>query len=359
LMFDTRIREPYNAKIMAYAAMVMVALEFLTQMHFRDLHPSFPAWISALDAELSSLFDGEFSVLRDAGCTVVGSRGKRLRPAMLFLACACFGDVGARAVKTACLVELVHAASLVHDDVVDEADLRRGGLSARARWDNKFSVLLGDFILARIFDQATKNGEMDILRIIAPAAVDMGRGVILELTALDLTADEDVYWQVVHGKTASLFSAATRLGALIGGATADDERLLARVGECFGRAFQLADDLMDLQGTESDTGKPSHADWRQRKATLPLLYAVHHADPATVDKIHALWNEEQLTGGYFDHLRFLVESAGGFDFGWRTVNKYLAEACDCLHQIRENSGSSALLRLCTDRFPLPVLPSKS
>ena len=326
-------------------------------MSFHELHPSLPEWLSATETRLAALFEGEFSGLHEAGTTVVGSRGKRLRPVLLMLACDCYGQVTPRAVNNGCLIELIHVASLVHDDVVDEADIRRGELSARARWGNKFSLLLGDFLLARAFEFATDDGDLAVLRWLAPTATEMGRGVILELSHLNIDAGEETYWQVVHGKTAVLFAASAAIGALIGGASPEQQRAMYRMGECFGYAFQLSDDLLDLQGTEEITGKPLQSDWRQRRATLPLLYALTHSPPATIKQIRMLWLHEPFTVEQFDNLRCLVEAAGGFEFGREKVKEYLAEACVYLHSLPASAGRDALLRLCTERFPLPVMPS--
>ena len=328
-------------------------------MRFHELHPSLPAWISALEDGLSSLFDGEFALLREAGLAVVGSRGKRLRPVLLLLSCACFGEVDARAIENGCLVELVHTASLVHDDVIDEADLRRDEPSARARWGNKFSILLGDFILARVFELAVKGDDLALLGMLAPAATEMGRGVITELSRLRLDADEEIYWQVVRGKTAALFAAATTMGAYIGGASAEQQQRMSRLGNAFGHAFQLSDDLMDLQGSEDVTGKPLQVDWRQRRATLPLIYAMQHAVPARAAQLRELWEQDPLTDEHFSALRYLVESSGGFDYGWEKVKEYLTDASHCLQDIPAGPARAALLRLCTERFPQPILPQHS
>lgn len=326
-------------------------------MQFQDLHPSLPSWMTALESRLTELFEGEFSALRQASATMLHSQGKRLRSAMLLLSCACFHEVTARAIDNGCLVELIHDASLIHDDIVDEADTRRGMPSARARWGNKFSVLLGDFFLARVFELAIEDGDPVVLQLLAPTAAEMGRGVILELTQHGLDAGVETYWQVVHGKTATLFATSTAIGAVVGGATREQQQTMRQMGLHFGYAFQLADDLMDLQGVEEATGKPLRVDWQQRRATLPLLLAYQNASPAVAGQIRSLWETDPFTEVHFDMLRSMVDSAGGFEQGWDQVKEYLTKACDCLEALPASTGRNALLRLCTERFPLPVLPS--
>lgn len=324
-------------------------------MQFHELHPSLPAWMAALETQLPALFDSEVPLLRDACVTVVGSPGKRLRPLLLFLACAAFDEVTPLVITNGCLVELVHTASLVHDDVVDEADARRGEPAAHIRWGNKFSILLGDYLLGRIFELATTDNDPGILPLLAPTATAMGRGVLMELAQLSIDADEATYWRVVHGKTASLFAAAMGMGALLGHAEPETRHAMYRLGECFGYAFQLADDLLDLQGSEQSTGKPGQHDWRQQRATLPLLYTLRQASPPAVAQLRTLWQQDPTEDGCRT-ISALVALHGGFDYGWEKVKEYLAEACDCLTYVPAGAGRDALTRLCTSQFPLPVMP---
>lgn len=324
-------------------------------MQYYDLHPSLAQWMRDLNERLIALLAGESPTLRDAGMTVIGARGKRLRPVLLLLCCAGVGDVTERALLHASLIELIHTASLAHDDVVDEADLRRGLPSAPARWGNKFSILLGDYLLARVFEQAIEDGELRILHLLAHTSVQMGRAVVQECAGLDLDAAEQSYWEIIQGKTSSLFSAAAEIGSIVGGATPAQQQALGRLGWLFGNAFQLADDLLNLQGTVEETGKPPDIDWRQRRATLPLLYAIRTAPPSVAQHIRALWQQDPLETEQLTALRACVESAGGFEYGWRTVKQYREEAGTCLQCLPDNPGRRALTQLCTDAFPLPVM----
>lgn len=326
-------------------------------MPLATLHPSLSTWYTALDARLKSLFLGEFALLHDAAVTVVGTRGKRLRPTILLLSNASFGAVTERSITYAAMVELIHAASLVHDDVVDEAASRRGAPTAHIRWGNKFSVLLGDYLLARVFEIAAEEAVPHILRLISSTATDMGRGVTMELAALTLDADEDTYWQVIRGKTATLFAASAGIGAVVGGAPPEQQAAMERMGLAFGYAFQVADDLLDLQGGEEARGKPHGIDWVQRRATLPLLYAMRQATDADAAAMRALWAQEHCAPEHITALQQLVERHGGFDYGWQKVKEYLEEANTCLQALPSGAGRDALMRVCQDSFPLPVLPA--
>jgi len=290
---------------------------------------------------------------------VIGMRGKRLRPALLLLSCASFGPICERAISYAALTEMIHTASLAHDDVIDEADSRRGAPSAPAFWGNKLSVLVGDYLLARVFELATHDGDLHALHLLSAAATEMGRAVVLECTAMDIEATEETYFSVIRGKTAALFSATLAVGAHLGGASLAQEDALAGLGESFGCAFQLADDLLDLQGSAAETGKPHGADWILRHATLPLLYTLRTAPPSVSDEVRALWRHDTLTPENQREMTRLVSAAGGFDYGWKKVKEYQEHACASLEAIPCGPARDALWHLCTDAFPLPVLPPSS
>jgi octaprenyl-diphosphate synthase len=302
--------------------------------------------MAALNDRLASLFDGEHASLYHASTTIVGSRGKRLRPCMVMLSCAVFGEVTERTLTLASLIELIHTASLVHDDIVDKANSRRGAPSAPARWGNTFSVLLGDYLFARVFELATEDGDPTVLRLLAATATEMSRAVTLEYSGLDLNASEDTYLQIIQGKTAELFATAAAIGSLA-----------CLVGRFFGNAFQLADDLYDLQGSEEETGKPVKADWHQRRATLPMIHALRTCTPEVADKIRLLWHQDPYTQEHQAELSDLVEAAGGFAYSWEQVSVYRREALRLLGEVPPTAGRAALALLCDEAFPAPILPS--
>ncbi|WP_226624796.1 polyprenyl synthetase family protein [Alloyangia pacifica] len=210
---------------------------------------------------------------------LVEAGGKRLRP-MLTLAAAniCKYD-GPYHVHLAATVEFIHTATLLHDDVVDESAQRRGRPTANLLWDNKSSVLVGDYLFARSFQLMTEPGNMRVLEILSNAAATIAEGEVLQLTAAqDLGTTEDIYLQVVRGKTAALFSAATEVGGVIAGSDPAQVQALFDYGDALGIAFQIADDLLDYMGDTSATGKNVGDDFRERKLTLPVIKAVAAAD---------------------------------------------------------------------------------
>jgi len=210
---------------------------------------------------------------------LVEAGGKRLRPMLTLAAARMCGYTGPYHVHLAATVEFIHTATLLHDDVVDESAQRRGRPTANLLWDNQSSVLVGDYLFARSFQLMTEPGSMPVMRILSNAAATIAEGEVLQLTAAqNLATDEAVYLQVVRGKTAALFSAATEVGGVIADAPEDQVRALFDYGDALGIAFQIVDDLLDYQGDTGATGKNVGDDFRERKLTLPVIKAVAKAD---------------------------------------------------------------------------------
>lgn len=212
---------------------------------------------------------------------LVEAGGKRLRPMLTLAAARMLGYGGDHHIRLAATVEFIHTATLLHDDVVDESRQRRGRPTANLLWDNKSSVLVGDYLFARSFQLMTETGSLRVLDILANASATIAEGEVLQLTAAqDLRTDESIYLKVIRGKTAALFSAATEVGGVIAGAPEDQVRALFTYGDALGIAFQIADDLLDYGGTAAVIGKNTGDDFRERKLTLPVIRAVACADEA-------------------------------------------------------------------------------
>lgn len=204
---------------------------------------------------------------------LVEAGGKRLRPLLTLATARMCGYDGPYHIHLAATVEFIHTATLLHDDVVDESKKRRGRPTANLLWDNKSSVLVGDYLFARSFQLMTETGNLRVLGILSDAAATIAEGEVLQLTAAqDLTTTEAIYLQVVRGKTAALFSAATEVGGVIAGRPEDEVQALFDYGDALGIAFQIVDDLLDYWGSDA-TGKNVGDDFRERKLTLPLIKA--------------------------------------------------------------------------------------
>ncbi|WP_425507709.1 polyprenyl synthetase family protein [Sulfitobacter aestuariivivens] len=210
---------------------------------------------------------------------LVGAGGKRLRPMLTLAAARLCGYNGPYHVHLAATVEFIHTATLLHDDVVDESRQRRGRPTANLLWDNQSSVLVGDYLFARSFQLMTEPGSMRVMKILSNAAATIAEGEVLQLTAANnLATDESIYLQVVRGKTAALFSAATEVGGVIADAPEDRVKALFAYGDALGIAFQIADDLLDYRGDAGSTGKNIGDDFREGKLTLPVIKAVAQAN---------------------------------------------------------------------------------
>jgi octaprenyl-diphosphate synthase len=210
---------------------------------------------------------------------LVEAGGKRLRPLLTLAAARMLGYEGQDHVKLAATVEFIHTATLLHDDVVDESLRRRGRPTANLLWDNKSSVLVGDYLFSRSFQLMVETGNLRVLDILANASATIAEGEVLQLTAAqDLRTDEDIYLRVIRGKTAALFAAATEVGGVIAGVDEDQIAALREYGDALGIAFQIVDDMLDYGGTDSVIGKNTGDDFRERKLTLPLIKAVAKAN---------------------------------------------------------------------------------
>ncbi|WBU55981.1 polyprenyl synthetase family protein [Paracoccus sediminicola] len=267
---------------------------------------------------------------------LVEAGGKRLRPLLTLAAAKICGYSGPYHIHLAATVEFIHTATLLHDDVVDESQQRRGRPTANLLWDNKSSVLVGDYLLARAFQLMTDTGVMRVLKILSGASATISEGEVLQLSAAqDLRTDEEIYLQVVRGKTAALFSAATEVGAVIASAPEDHVRALFDYGDALGIAFQIADDLLDYGGKAAVIGKNVGDDFRERKLTLPVIKAVSKADA----KERGFWERviekgDQRDGDLEEALR-LLQHHGAMDEARRDALGWASRARAALAPLPE------------------------
>ena len=206
---------------------------------------------------------------------LVGAGGKKIRPMLTLAAARLFDYTGVKHLKLAATVEFIHTATLLHDDVVDESLKRRGRPTANLLWDNKSSVLVGDYLFSRSFQLMVEIGSLTILDILASASATIAEGEVLQLTvSKNIKTDETTYLKVIRGKTAALFSAATQVGGKVAGANEYACKALYEYGDALGIAFQIIDDLLDVEGSLQNTGKNNGDDFRERKLTMPFIKAI-------------------------------------------------------------------------------------
>jgi octaprenyl-diphosphate synthase len=233
--------------------------------------------MKAVDAVIRSRLNSDVALVRQVAEYIVNAGGKRLRPSLVLLSAGALGYRGTLHHELAAVVELIHTSTLLHDDVVDESDLRRGRETANALFGNAASVLVGDFLYSRTFQMMVDVGDLRVMRVLSDATNVIAEGEVLQLmNCHDADVDEARYLQVIRYKTAKLFEAAAQVGAIIAGGSAQIERRLADYGMHLGTAFQLIDDVLDYSGAEVETGKHLGDDLAEGKPTLPLIYVMQH-----------------------------------------------------------------------------------
>ena len=277
---------------------------------------------------------------------LVEAGGKRLRPMLTLAAARICGYGGPYHVHLAATVEFIHTATLLHDDVVDESTRRRGRPTANLLWDNKSSVLVGDYLFSRSFQLMVETGNLRVLDILANASATIAEGEVLQLTAAqDLATDEAVYLQVVRGKTAALFSAATEVGGVIAGAPEAVTRALFAYGDALGVAFQIADDLLDYGGASAVIGKNTGDDFRERKVTLPVIKAVACASAEE----RAFWvrviEKGQQGDGDLAHAKALMDKHGAMAAARDEARSWAAKAQAALAAVPEHPLRAVLADL--------------
>lgn len=261
---------------------------------------------------------------------LIEAGGKRLRPMLTLAAARLCGNSGPHHLGLAAAVEFIHTATLLHDDVVDESRQRRGRPTANLLWDNKSSVLTGDYLLARAFQLMVETGSIRVLDILADASATISEGEVLQLTAAQsLRTDEEIYLQVIRGKTAALFAAACEAGAVVAGA---DEKAIAALrdyGDALGIAFQMADDLLDYSGS-AQWGKEPGDDFRERKVTLPVIRAAAAATPEEAEFWHRVIEQGIQREGDFTQALALMRRHGALESSAATARQWSARAVAAL-----------------------------
>lgn len=257
---------------------------------------------------------------------VIKSKGKRVRPALVLLSAAACGGIGESTYRGASLVELLHTATLIHDDVVDDAATRRNLASINAAWKNKVAVLMGDYILARGLLVCLDGRDFDFLRVTSDAVRRMSEGELLQIQkSRQMNTDEETYFRIISDKTASLLSTCCEIGALSASGDAGLAQHMRAYGEHLGIAFQIRDDLLDYLGKESMIGKPVGGDLKEKKFTLPLIYAFTQAPPKTRRGILRLVKSGIKRGEIQEVVNF-VRDFGGLDYALAKANEHRALA---------------------------------
>ncbi|MDA1111486.1 MAG: polyprenyl synthetase family protein [Bacteroidetes bacterium] len=283
---------------------------------------------------------------------IVRRKGKQVRPLFVLYSAQLFGEINDRTYRGASLVELLHTATLVHDDVVDDSFQRRGFFSINALWKNKIAVLVGDYLLSRGLLLSVQNKDFDMLEILSDSVREMSEGELLQLErARNMSATEEVYFEIIRKKTASLISSCCHIGAI--STTQDPETLkaMARFGECLGLAFQIRDDLFDFGDNKS--GKPAGLDIKEKKLTLPIIYALQKAPKSEGKAIKKLIRSKKSDAEKISGVLQFVEQFGGMEYARKKMNALRSEAFEILRHLETNPSASqhleALVNFIIDR----------
>ena len=300
--------------------------------------------MQAVDEVIRLSLHSEVVLINQVAEYIINSGGKRLRPALALLSAGVFGEIKAQHHTLAAVVEFIHTATLLHDDVVDESSMRRGRATANTMFGNAASVLVGDFVYSRAFQMMVSVQNMRVMEILAEATNIIAEGEVLQLLNIhDADVTDEAYLQVIHYKTAKLFEAATRLGAIINNASAKDEAAMAEYGMRLGTAFQLIDDVLDLSGDSSDIGKNLGDDIAEGKPTLPLLYGMRKRNDTQRDLIRKAIEQGGLED--FSAIIQAVIDTGALDYV-RDVAKNEAElACQAIAHLPSNQYREAMVAL--------------
>lgn len=282
---------------------------------------------------------------------IVNRKGKQLRPKFVLLSAKLGGQITQSTLRAASLVELLHTATLVHDDVVDDSDERRGFFSVNALWKNKVAVLVGDYLLSKGLLLSLDNDDFEVLKILSEAVKMMSEGELLQIEkARNLNIKEDIYYEIIKGKTASLLSSACGAGAYTTFKDPVQVNKLKIFGEKTGMAFQIKDDLFDYGN--ANIGKPTGNDIKEKKLTLPLIYTLNNCDKLTRNKIIYIVKNENTDKLKINFVIEQVHKSGGIDYATKKMLSFRDEALSILHEFEKTDIRDALeelVRFTTDR----------
>lgn len=307
--------------------------------------------LSAFEDKFKEAVKSRVSLLDRIMYYIIKRKGKQIRPMFVFLSARLFGSADESTYRAAALVELLHTATLVHDDVVDESYERRGFFSVNALWKNKVAVLVGDYLLSKGLLLSLRNNDYEILQILSTAVEKMSEGELLQIEkSRSLNLQEDIYFEIIQNKTASLLASACSAGAWSTTRNHDTSERMRLFGEKAGLAFQIKDDLFDY-GSES-IGKPTGNDIKEKKLTLPLIYTLNNVSSSKKNELIYIIKNKNKSRSYVQQVIDEVVHAGGIEYARNKMIQLRDEAIAILHQFPENeirNGLESLVRFTTDR----------
>ncbi|MCQ2231527.1 MAG: polyprenyl synthetase family protein [Paludibacteraceae bacterium] len=296
--------------------------------------------------EYEKRFETDNIILKQVHQHILQKKGKQIRPILTLLSAKACGEINLNTIRAAIAMEMLHTASLVHDDVVDEAMERRGQKSVNALWNNKISVLAGDYILSESLHTANETKDIDIIGEITQLGKIISKGEILQLSNMQSSSyDENKYLQVIKMKTAALLSACTVTGAISVKAENDLKEKMRQYGEIYGICFQIKDDIFDYVSSHDEIGKPVGNDIKEGKITLPLIYALNNCDPAEKNTILEIIRTKNTTDENIKRIAEFAIEKGGISYAERKMEAYKNEATKVIENIKNKEVADSLYNL--------------
>jgi len=313
-------------------------------LSIKDIQAPIADEMKAFEHKFRQFMKSDVMLLDQIMNYIVRRKGKQLRPMFVFLSAGVCGPITESTYRGASFIELLHTATLVHDDVVDDSNYRRGFFSVNALWKNKIAVLVGDYLLSRGLLLSVEHNEFELLKIVSTAMREISEGELLQIEkARRLDINEDVYYEIIRQKTASLIASCCAVGACSVGSNTETIQKMHAFGEKVGIAFQIKDDLFDYG--EDEIGKPLGIDIKEKKMTLPLIYALNKASWLEKRKmINIIRNESHKPNKVLEVIAF-VKDSGGLKYAQQVMERYVEEARALLHDFAESSHRTALEHL--------------
>ncbi len=302
--------------------------------------------LKALELSIDRLLTTRIGFIREIVDYIINSGGKRVRPVLVMLSAKLCGYRGNRHIPFAAIIEFIHTATLLHDDVVDNARTRRGASTVNSVWGNEPSVLVGDFLYSRSFELMSKEGNHEIMKVISAATTALSEGEILEIiNTANIDTTESDYYEIIGNKTAILFSAACEIGAILGNVPENKRKALRNFGFKLGIAFQLRDDILDYTSYDAVLGKKVGTDLKEGKITLPFIQTLKLASEDEKAMAAKILQKNNISQKDFQRIKRLIDKYKGMDYAAAATEKYLAQARKYLDQFQDSKYKDALLSL--------------
>ena len=302
--------------------------------------------IEIFQAKFKAALTSEVKMINSISNYLVKNRGKTIRPILTLLCARICGNPTKNTYKAAAMMELLHVATLIHDDIVDDAKMRRGKPSVKRIWKNKISVLMGDFILSKALINMAGLKDFDALDLISNTAEKLSAGEIMQIEkSITRNMTKNVYYDMISQKTASLIAASCELGAITTTKANKDRKATFKYGENLGMAFQIKDDLFDLLGSENQTGKDSGGDVKKNMMTLPLIYSIENTNRTVRNKLKSLVRNRKKNVTILKEINDIIHDSGGFDYANRKLDEFSNKAIESISSYAESEIKESLIDL--------------